>query len=245
LFGPAPALGRARCSVVENPYDAVEAAAVEVTLAASTGLVVRPIDPPGPEQPTGRGRRCVVELVPPRRGVLTDCTFELSSAAPFGLLWWTRQVTVPLSRPLAVAPAVGAPGEVEHHHDDDAGDVARPVPRRVGEPRGVRDYLPGDLRSWVHWRATAHSGTLMVREMEGPASRPVTVSGMLPPDPDAADEEARRAMGTIAEHLAAGRSVVLVTAEPDGVIQGPVSGMLDAGSRLARALPQRPATGGR
>lgn len=243
LAGPALAVGRARCSVVDSPSDAVAGATVAVTVEVSTAMVVRPVDPSGHETATGSAPRCDLAVVVAHRGVVADCTVQLASAAPFGLLWWTRRVTLPLPRPLEVAPTVGPPRPAGWDRDDSAGDDARPVDRRVGEPRGVRDYRPGDLRSWVHWRATAHSGTLMVREMEGPAGRPVTVSALLPDDPDAADEEASRALGTVSELLAAGRTVVLVTAEPDGVVRRGVTDVADAGRRLARALPRRPSGG--
>jgi uncharacterized protein (DUF58 family) len=239
LLGPALFVRRARCSVAESPADTVAGATVELTVSTSAPVVVRSVDPPGPARATGDARTCTLEVVPPHRGERRVCTLELASAAPFGLLWWTKRVTVALPRPLCVAPPLGAARAVEHDRDDDTGDDARLVHRRVGEPRGVRDYRPGDLRSWVHWRATAHAGTLMVREMEGPAARPVTVWGILPDDPDLADEEASRALGEVAAQLAAGRSVVLVTTEPEGPVQRQVCSVADAGRRLARALPQR------
>jgi uncharacterized protein (DUF58 family) len=239
LLGPALFLRRVRCWVAENPADAVAGASVEVTVAASSPVVVRPIDPPGPPRPTGQPRQCVLTVTPPFRGELGTCTLELASAAPFGLLWWTKRVTVPLPRPLCVAPPLGSATRAERHVDDEVGDEGHTIHRRVGEPRGVRDYQPGDLRSWVHWRATAHTGTLMVREMEGPTAQPVTVNGVLPDDPDRADEAASQVLGEVASQLAAGRAVVLVTVEPEGEQRRPVTGVLDAGRRLGRALPQR------
>ena len=63
-----------------------------------------------------------------------------------------------------------------------------PVPRRRRRaPRGARPYRPGDSRRRVHWPATAHSGELMVREMEGPTAEPVAVVVALPADDDAAE----------------------------------------------------------
>jgi uncharacterized protein (DUF58 family) len=239
MAGPALALRGARCSVTESPADTVAGTPVTVTIEVSTAVVVRPLAPPGREVGTGTARRCALELAPAHRGVVNECALELCSAAPFGILWWSKKVTVALPRPLHVAPLVGPALPSAWAHDDAAGDAARPVDRRVGEPRGVRDYRPGDLRSWVHWRATAHTGTLMVREMEGPTAAPATVTAVLPADPDAADEEASRALGAVAGLLAAGRPVVLVTVEDTGVVRRPVAGVLDAGRRLARALPHR------
>ena len=58
----------------------------------------------GPRGPAGRG-----DVTPERRGVLDAVSVELASCAPFGLLWWAREVEVPLPRPLHVAPRYGEP----------------------------------------------------------------------------------------------------------------------------------------
>lgn len=240
LVAPALAVRRSRCSVTAGPTDGVAGLPLTVKLAVTTALVVRPLDPPGPEATTGPHHQCDLQLVPAHRGTMTECLLEIASAAPFGLMWWTKRVTVPLPRPLYVAPVAGPIDRFRLVDHDSTGDGARQVDRRVGEPRGVRPYRPGDLRSWVHWPATAHTGSLMVREMEGPVSQPVTVEAILPEDPDAADEAARVALGTVASLLAGGRSVVLVTAEPGATVRRRVGGVPEAGRRLARALPQRP-----
>ncbi|MEU4221700.1 DUF58 domain-containing protein [Actinoplanes sp. NPDC026623] len=43
------------------------------------------------------------------------------------------------------------------------------------EPRGVREYLPGDEVRHLHWKATAHTGRLMVRETADPRQARLTV----------------------------------------------------------------------
>ena len=120
------------------------------------------------------------------------------------------------------------------------GEDARPVDSRVGHSRGVREYAPGDLRHWVHWPATAHTGLLMVREMEQPADRPVTVEVTLPADPEAAERAASRALGTVAQLLGRGCRVMLVTQERSGPVNQPVDGLAQAGRRLAKAVPGGP-----
>jgi hypothetical protein len=79
----------------------------------------------------------------------------------------------------------------------------------------------------------------MVREMEGPAARPVVIETVLPADPDAADRVAERVMGSVARLLAQGSSVVLGTTEPEGHRAAPVADLTEAGCRLARAVPGR------
>ena len=106
----------------------------------------------------------------------------------------------------------------------------------IGEPRGVRPYRPGDHRRWVHWPATAHSGELMVREMEGPTAEPVTLEVHLPVDADAAERIAERAMATVVALVDRGASVLLATTETSGPKIGAVGDRRSAGRRLARAV---------
>src|ERR1035441_10897754 len=87
------------------------------------------------------------------------------------MLWWAKDVVVPLSRPLHVAPRLGAPGDAEVVTDDSAGEALRRVRSETGEARGIRPYQPGDLKRSVHWPATSHTGTLMVSETEIPTDR--------------------------------------------------------------------------
>jgi hypothetical protein len=77
----------------------------------------------------------------------------------------------------------------------------------------------------------------MVREMEGPLSQPVTVQVDLPVDPDVAERIVEQAFGTIGDLLTAGRQVILATFQPDGEHITPLSGLIEAGRQLARAVP--------
>jgi uncharacterized protein (DUF58 family) len=237
LVAPAFAVRRVRCTVTESPADGRAGHPVSVTVAVSSPVEITARRPAGPPVLAGARRRCPVELVPAGRGVVTSVDITVASAAPFGLLWWTKRIRLPLPRPLLVAPRVGPPDPATLSSDGTDGEDQRRVDARVGEPRGVRPYRPGDLRHWVHWPATAHSAVLMVREMEQPTSRPVVVQAWLPGDPDAAERAAERALGTVTTELGQGRAVILVTKEDDGVHREAVRGVTDAGRRLARAVP--------
>ncbi len=130
-----------------------------------------------------------VTLLPAHRGVHGTVALEIASAAPFGLLWWRRTVTVALPRRLHVRPRLGGPGPFPPDGTTPGG-TAPNAPRAGGRTRGVRPYRPGDQRRWVHWPATAHAGELMVRDMEGPTTGPVSVEVRLPADPEAAERAA-------------------------------------------------------
>ncbi|WP_250034079.1 DUF58 domain-containing protein [Paractinoplanes maris] len=47
--------------------------------------------------------------------------------------------------------------------------------RGAAEPRGIREYEPGDEVRRMHWRATAHTGRLMVRDLGDPRQARLTV----------------------------------------------------------------------
>ena len=111
-----------------------------------------------------------------RRGVFDGSDVVVSTAAPFGLLRTRKSVDVASSvivHPvltdvagvrLPATPAVTA---------DEALAVSRAGNGEVFA--GVRDYRPGDQRRWIHWRTTARTGQLAVREHEEPARRPVVL----------------------------------------------------------------------
>jgi uncharacterized protein (DUF58 family) len=247
LFGPAVALARTRVECRASPADGRAGSPIELTVVATQRIRVRAVDPPGPVGFVGpgpdRGAPETVTVVARRHGVLESVTLEVESAAPFGLLWWSKRVVVALATPVHVAPRLGHPRPVRPLADDGAGDGARRVPALIGEARGARPYRPGDSRQWVHWPATAHTGTLMVREMEGPVRVPATVTVTLPADLDAAEAVAEDGYATVVALLAKGTAVVLVTTERTGVVADAVADRRSAGRRLARAIGT-PAAGG-
>ncbi|MDQ3916680.1 MAG: DUF58 domain-containing protein [Actinomycetota bacterium] len=129
-------------------------------------------------EPVAAGDRAAVELtrMAVRRGVFDEGPAVLSTAAPFGLTR-TKRATSVRSRlivhpawtelsgfPLPDTPAVTA---------DEALAVTRSGHGEVFA--GVRDYRPGDQRRWIHWRSTARTGRLVVREHEEPARSPVVL----------------------------------------------------------------------
>jgi uncharacterized protein (DUF58 family) len=239
----APALPAVRATVecASCPADAVAGEPVDVVLITNGPHRLRPRSPRGSEaRATGSafGRRPVtVTLHPEHRGVIDDVVVELASSAPFGLLWWGRDIVVPLTRPLYVAPRWGAEDAATTSPFDRTIDGRAPVPSRLGDPRGVRPYAPGDLRRSLHWPATAHVGSLMVRETERAVEDPVVLDVILPEDVAAAEAVCERAKGTGSAWLARGRVVILRTEDETGHVSAPVRDRVELGRRLARARP--------
>jgi uncharacterized protein (DUF58 family) len=257
LVAPAVVAGRAAVAIVESPSDATSGLPVELVATSDTRLRVRPLHPPGPESFVGPHRARAgsqrhtivgaatdlerggaVTLLPTHRGVHDRVVLELASAAPFGLLWWRKTVVVELPRLLHVGPRLGQPLPLPGGREDTAGGGVLDSSVPIGEPRGVRPYRPGDQRRWVHWPATAHSGELMVREMEGPTAEPVTLEIHLPAEAEAAERMAERAMATVVALVDRGASVLLATTEEGGPRTGVVGDRRSAGRRLARAVAE-------
>jgi len=264
LVAPGRFVARAQVDVTSAPADAVAGQPVEIEIAASTRTRIRPLVPDGETAffgpasgangrskargPTDRtfatggpagassGGTQLLRIVPARRGILVAVTVEIASAAPFGLLWWSRRATLALPVEMSVAPRPSEPLPLPQESEDSAGDSKTRKPASFGEPRGVRAYQLGDPRRSVHWRASAHTGSLMVREMELPSSEPLVVRVELPGDPDAADVLAGRALATVLALVERSRPVMLATREPEGERIATVTGSRDAGRRLARAI---------
>lgn len=110
-------------------------------------------------------------FVPLRRGVYRWSTMEVVGTDALGLVSASRiyrtdaaDLTVypaPIPVNLALRPA-GGTGVTE----SESGRF-----RGAGiEPRGVREYVPGDPQRYVHWASSARVGRLMVKEFEAGAS---------------------------------------------------------------------------
>ena len=115
------------------------------------------------------------ELPTGRRGRLRVGPLVLHRSDPFGLVRATRTIgatTTVLIHPRrhAVRPAeIAFP---RHHHD---GPTTDPPLRGSNDLVAVREYVRGDEVRLLHWRSTAKTGVLMVREYTDPALAGVTV----------------------------------------------------------------------
>jgi uncharacterized protein (DUF58 family) len=241
LVWPAVVLARARVRITTAPGDATAGVPVELTLNASSRVRIRGLEPHGPKGFAGPVRGLVstdtsFTLLPQHRGVYDHIAVEIATAAPFGLQWWVRRASLTLPSTLHVAPRLGRPLPVEFNDRDRSGDSAHRTPDSTGDPRGVRPYRSGDNRRYVHWPATAHTGELMVRELERPTAEPVTVTVSLPPESEEAERISETALATVVLVLDRGLPVVLGTTEASGPLTAPVEDRRQAGRRLARAV---------
>lgn len=233
LIGPWLAVRSIRVELVEAPTDAQVGGPMELAVRTSRPAQLTPLSPAGP---ASNDRPMV--LIPVRRGVHTSVVLQVATAAPFGLQWWTRKVELALTNPLYVAPRRGPSPPVDSLLPDDGRDQ-QGAPRRAGptgDLRAPRPYRPGDSRRLVHWPASAHTGEMMVRELERPLGRPAELVVVLPAEPAAAEAEAERAFGTLLALLDRDIPVLLTTEEVAGPRRAVVTDRHEAGRRLAAAL---------
>ena len=183
-------------------------------------------------------------IVPTRRGVITSVTLRVATAAPFGLLWWSRDQVIELPRPLHVAPEPREPdGGVFEAPSLEEGHRP-PRPTVTGELRGVRPYEHGDGRRRVHWSASAHTGDIMVRESESRTDDPIRIVVDLPRRSGRSRPDRRgghgRGAGAVERRAAA--SCWRRARSPGGSL-APVADRLTAGRRLARSVASGDALG--
>jgi uncharacterized protein (DUF58 family) len=222
---------------VSGPADAVAGRPVSLTVGlegARSPVRVRVCDPPGsPVRATAPSSGAVV-AVPAARGVITEVRMEVDVGAPLGLVWCRRRWTLALDRPIEVAPL-----PIEEPLAASA-LAARPGGEAV---RTLREYVAGDAAKLIHWPSTARRGELVVKELEEPDRPGLVLRVELGDDPAHAEVVAGRAMGAALGALRAGLDVTMLTAEREGRRAGLVRSPIEAGRRLARAVPGRPAEG--
>ena len=108
------------------------------------------------------------ELPTAARGRLTVGPLTLHRVDPFGLAsnelrtgetatLWVHPRQLPARAPMAGYP--------RHHHEGASTDRA---PRGSAHLLDVREYVPGDEVRHLHWKATARTGRLMVRDLADP-----------------------------------------------------------------------------
>ena len=228
-----------------SPRDATVGDEVEVGVVLSgrsAGLEVRALDPTGAWHRAGAPGAGQVLHLADQRGLFSLVRVEVRVTAPLGILAAHRVHNVQLPWAIEVAPrpiparwnAESAPVVGGEHSADVAslsGDLVR----------SVRPYVSGDPPHLVHWPSSARLGELVVRELDPPAPRGqavvVDLTG-LGPDTEPA---ASYALGVCRAVLAAGGALVLATCEASGPVVGRITAPIDAGRRLARAVPGSPA----
>ncbi|MFJ4038450.1 DUF58 domain-containing protein [Microbacterium sp. NPDC090007] len=115
------------------------------------------------------------DIVGMRRGVHALGPFEIVTTDPFGLL--RRRLALGRTTPVTIAPAMVELGALPAASGE-AGGARQTTTLQLGQGADnlvARPYAPGDSMRRIHWRATAHRDTLMVRQEEQESSPAATV----------------------------------------------------------------------
>lgn len=113
-----------------------------------------------------RSRGWSVHTMCLRRGRFTLGPITLTTGDAFGLFRMSRHL--PETSSVIVYPAaVDLPGFEARGGELPGGDAVRRRTHYITtNASGVRDYVPGDSFSRMHWRSTARTGRLIVKEFE-------------------------------------------------------------------------------
>ncbi len=145
-----------------------------------------------PYVPAGETRKGLYRGRLPRRGRYRLGPLRISTRFPFGL--FRGSITLAAEDTLTVFPRVGRLTRrwVRRQRESFAGSHRRERRHGAeGDFYGVRPWRTGDVRRMVHWRASARSGELLVRQFEQPRNRDLAVLVDLrqPERPSAADSD--------------------------------------------------------
>lgn len=101
-------------------------------------------------------------LVFPRRGVYRQEAFRIATRFPFGFLEKARRVD--LAKEVLVYPSVAATQDFRDVLPALQGSIESLKKGRGHDLHALREYRPTDSARYVHWKASARTGTLLVRE---------------------------------------------------------------------------------
>jgi uncharacterized protein (DUF58 family) len=175
----------------------------------------------------------------PRRTRLALQGVRIASRFPFGL--FTCHVDLALPEWLTVYPAIGRLRRDPWRASRAAQSLAARKTREQENPEefvGVREYREGDNYRWIHWRRSAHTGELVVREMI--PLRQTRLIVMLDPWPENSQQARRPSPGSEPDLTAERLISAAATAICAGLDQGHRVGLI---CRAALPLVVAPTSG--
>jgi uncharacterized protein (DUF58 family) len=163
----------------------------------------------------------------PNRGPYRCPPLRASSAFPFGLV--RREVEFSAAEQLLVLPRLGRihAGRLRRWLSQTArpDERSRRSRRRLAleaEFHGLRQFRPGDSPRWIHWRTSARTGELVVREFDHGTHYDLIL--IVEPFADSADSDALESAISLAATVCwawaqeAGDRVTLAIAGPEPVV---------------------------
>jgi len=152
-----------------------------------------------PYLPAGHDLAAEVELRFERRGLYRQDSFGLMTRFPFPFLRKTRRV--PLLREVIVYPPVDPTDQYFEILPMITGEFETFARGRGHDLYRIREYQPQDSARYIDWKATARSGTAMVREFSREDERKLRIV-FDNPEPGVAEEEGYERTVALAASLA-------------------------------------------
>ncbi|MDD5702865.1 MAG: DUF58 domain-containing protein [Dehalococcoidales bacterium] len=111
----------------------------------------------------------------PRRGYHTIGPLIAEATDPFGLFRLRRRMDA--GKKVLIYPAVVELPQFNAEFDADSGILRNRATTQEadGVISGIRDYVPGDSLSRIHWRSSAHTAKLIVKEFDADLSEKIWV----------------------------------------------------------------------
>jgi uncharacterized protein (DUF58 family) len=184
--------------------------------------------------PAGETIEKPVLLTAQKRGHLKISSCRLATRFPFGFFHKTK--TVPLQLETVVFPAIHP---VKLPQQSDAGqDGDGIVQRRGDELYALREFQPGDSLSSVHWKSSAKTGRLRVKEFQSQNSYTVflTLTNPATNQPiqdDVLEERVSEAASLIYHLIERGHEVSLKTEETQTAFDSSEAHLLELMRMLA------------
>jgi uncharacterized protein (DUF58 family) len=175
-----------------------------------------------------------VLLTVQKRGPLKISACRLATRFPFGFFYKTK--TIPLKLETLVFPAIHP---VKLPQQTDAGEEGDGILQRRGdELYAIREFQPGDSLSSVHWKSSAKTGRLRVKEFQSQNSYtiflPLTEPATNQPVPEEILEERVSEAASLIYHLIKkGHEVSLKTEEDQSPFGSSQAHLLELMSTLA------------
>ncbi|HEY1424584.1 MAG TPA: DUF58 domain-containing protein [Candidatus Acidoferrum sp.] len=142
------------------PSFALRVEAVVTKNAPSAALLETPVY--FPYLPRQQSQKQSVPVTFLKRGLHVQDTFRIVTRFPFGFLQKSRRVT--LKSEVLIYPSVETNTELSEIFPGIEGSIESYSKGRGQDLHALREYVPTDSASHVHWKASARAGSLMVRE---------------------------------------------------------------------------------
>ena len=189
----------------------------------------------------GPGQSVELDIVVPavQRGVVRVGPLTVARRDPLALV--RREVTWPEKHLLYVHPAITPlPANTEGLVRDLEGASSRRLTDSDLSFYAVREYVPGDAMRHVHWKSTAKTGTLMVRQYEESQTARVAVLFDARREEYGSDEEFELAVSVAAsisvQAVREGRERFVASAWAPGRMRPSIDGLEELPSRDPQQL---------